>query len=553
MASPSGLGAFERLPRELRDEIYEYLMHWNNYDISNFHQLVGMRQRVITYADYKEACEIVRSRCANGNHLAILRSSKVLHSEVTDMLYGWHLELTHSSRRYKDSCRPTNGYFPRISVRIHHTRHGIYDLGVIGGKEWSHTFSENGHLEYRCITYEDNMILFRNMPHHCWQSVTIQIEPLEEPISGSLRMGWQASKIIAWAFQTHRPSVVQIRAPEHLDTEHHIIPTDKRRNFRASTLDLLLMPLMYLQDPSNPLRKPNDLSYRIPDSCLVRCAHGHAPTRFEFLKARSLNSPHERLISEVGPPDGRAQSVVDLWFDASLDSEKGDIPFHLRLRRWRSWDLQYEGTIIEAASKLRPVDRQRNLLDLAERWAVMRTLDYSMRKVDDKDWQSETINVKALEVSEELYDSRHVNPRGWRGEEDPRHWMASDNPSKDDAEWCRLKCIGLFYKRRILITSDGLMWDPHHQLRNRKDEYVPQIEDVMLVHEPPIRPTEQSFSSLKCTHEPESRREEETPVERSSRLHAFYLDGDEPKCWCDHCLGELAKDDSNALHKILGW
>ena len=453
MSDNMGLETLVKLPQELRDHIYGYLMHWYNYG-------------EIDEAPKWRYSKRPWSLRAQYHSLAICRASRRVYFEVTSLLYDqWHLTFQVCPKHFTDHLRSPMGHIPKIEVRVSHARLGTYYLPLLTGPN----------------TSRQPCRLFRGVPYHRFASVTVEMLPHDQSNPGELVISWRASKTIAWVLQSHPPSALKFAALGDWSTNSNISFINSGGRVNLSALRMLVTPFEYL---ANPYATKVSLLYPLPrDSRHFDQSSTFVPSTKFIVVGPDCDLGFTESRAELRQRI-RYHKYADLWFKKELDEMQGKTAAHLRLQRWVFWDLSYECRIIGLINQLNHHMRLDLFAEFAERWAVMRAMHYDLRHDDLVTWSGKIYDEDPLEKSRLFYETRHQRRLGWRAP-----LKAHGNPRKDDWNWRKLRYQGLFYYRRILITSNGVLWDPSHTTKSEREPHISHLNKVLYVHEPSGKPS----------------------------------------------------------------
>ncbi|KAI9722819.1 MAG: hypothetical protein M1828_004385 [Chrysothrix sp. TS-e1954] len=449
MASLPGLGLLQVLPSEIRELVYEHFMHYNNYTSCS------ERPR------YRHTTRIPSSD--KSFSLALLRVSRAVYTEMTSLLYDdWHLQFTSSADHYSDQfCTPW-GFFPKIELRVSNIRRGTYYLPLLTGP----------------VGCWDGP-LFRNIPYHRWQSVIIELLRPNPNDEGSPFLSWRASKLIAWVLQSHPPRLLRIEPRGTWKTESGIVVPTDGEDLKLNLLQALLTPFEYL--PSSRTKAQGIFPPIKVRADRFQPQHNTAVTQVEvsWSKCEGVQTQAPTLL----PGSVAHQYFIDLWFEDALDGMRGDLAARLRFQRWLFWSLDYEKRTIRVARRLKSQDKERVLAALAERWSVMRAMDSTLRQFDYSTWRGHHKDASPLDSSAQNYQKRSEPIYKWRAP------VTFGNPREGDGSWQMLKYDGLFYHRRIVVSLDGIFWDPEHT-KHKQGLASEASSSTIYVHQPPARPSQ---------------------------------------------------------------
>lgn len=435
------LGTLGTFPREIRDMIYKHFICW--------HQCRN------------DTTVRLRSQHVARDSLSILRTNSHMYQEVSALLYqDWTLTFFMAEcEMYLSRRRRKGDIHPLISCRASHHVYGNVDLPSFSAIQ------------------ESKLYLYRNMPHGRWRSIHVEIRC---PAKGGYVTGWRASKAITSVFQHRRPREILIIPKSIFARRPYIVTKAKKRELGSYTcLEILLVPFYRLNgtviqiprfhQPYIPyLSRPHPVSgaSKIEDAFLG------TPTDLVCLSHYSnLDDPTSILPAGHGISEELSnemtinEDLIECWFDLHLDFMKGEKAAIEREHRWFAWDAEYEQQIIRASTALRKSTRKRLLAALAERWAVMRLMDMALCDADFLRWDGK--------AGPEKRPKSNMNNYG--------------NLRSPDCWFAKLKYKGLFYHRRILLTNEGILWDPKHTVQTSDVPFEPR-EDVLLVHEPDVKP-----------------------------------------------------------------
>ena len=458
MATIPGLGVFSKFPREIRDMIYKHfihVMHWPAYQDERW----PIKHR-------SERCCLTEAQTVNS--LAIMRTSGVLYSELSEMLYdGWGLVFTSHPERYNVSSASTWAFYPTIEVRVVHPRHGTAYLFVL-----------DSYWKAR---------MYCDMPYHRWSYVKIEMLPPKKTEPGGIYIAWRASKTLAWVLESRRPARLTIEICDKWYGRGNMVFATGSGSRMMSIGVSMTLPFSHLTNARHEKAQSQKTQPRCTEP-IDWADHSIKTTHVEVLPPRRKSC--ETQIAHPLQERSVHRWFAELWFDAALDDTPEELAGRLRLKRWHDLNSIYVSRFIKMTRTLSEPDRSRNFKLLAERWAVHQSMNDHYRRADFGDWLGRDRKEKPLGRSvKDFRPDEETLMNCFTAEE----WR---NPRKGDSKWRRLKWRGLFYFRRILITSEEVVWDPNHIVSNQNVPYKPAFNDVLYVHEPPKRPRREPKEGL---------------------------------------------------------
>lgn len=456
-STPSALGTLERLPRELRDMVYEYY----EFPVSNKRP--------------KDKHQIYQS-------LALLRTSREVSEEAIYVLYrgarlvlSYDLDLFSRKTWSRNALNPfIEAYVTRFSTRLGLTqKHRLFKKQVLKSSE-------------RCS----------NVPHHRWQSVTVNLIPPDLLRCGTAVLCWRAVIAIVNMLGRNPPTRLKIKARGHWNKKGKIQKSldNPAVTLPENDLQLLLAPFGCLSEASPSctitLKAPRSSLKILEDMPELRCSRS-TDQRHLMVLSQPCNLETNQPAVQTGILCSLYQAQnYDLSIDRILDSLPGIIAAKIREHRWMTWDQTDEKQIISVANRSCEPLRTTLFKELVERWAVWRAMNPQTRETDLFQWRGEmpVPPDKSTNVEQRL-QAKKKNPvdRLWA-----RH---SGCPVRNDWRWDRFKYDGLFYRQRILVTLSGVCGDPDHTKQSRKLPIRPR-SDVLYYHDPPRKPRQRPRRTL---------------------------------------------------------
>lgn len=428
MLRTDGLGALASLPRELRDQIYTYFMHWAKYK--------GDREAQDRRCSWDTLYQLGKL-----DSLAILRASRQIHNEASALLYeNWTLDIRTSLATVADTD-PTDdvdaswpAFFPQVS----HPKHGTFKLPIV----WTRPLE--GDLYWP---------IYLNMRFERWRSVVLEFpapskDTVENPFAG-LMIAFRMSQIAAVMFQKHPPPSLLIdatRSWSSLAEETSILPHE------IAPLNRSVAPLNAIVSALHIQGMELELAVTDPER--------QNPVEFEDRDTRALIAKY-----------------VECWFDWQLDNFEGPENDCIRANRWIFWNAEYERTIINAAQDLDPVFRTEVFSALTERWAVLRAMHPNYLYLDTEAWQGNRHDFARMPSPATRVPLEEFEEDG-----------CFENIGRNDPKFNDYLEAGFFHRRRIQITETEIRWDPDHWLGSTSSQLPRAHPSVLFANSAPTLP-----------------------------------------------------------------
>ena len=428
MATNSGLGLIQRLPREIRDSIYELLIPWTS----------------CTYLD--DEYTISRTKRNTCNMLLVSHS---LFTELYDTMFtGW--TLTFNNLLEATPFLECHDHQNCITAVISHPKMGTMTLPPLGRCE----------MMPRFLPYHKKKPTFfpfyEKAPHQLWKAVNVKIQAPDPLDPGQLIMYWRGINLIIELFKLRCPKTLNIVFEGQWDKGGKMTTSipELAENGRVGDLGLLMKPLGCLFSehrggPQITLKRssaPQGITWRSKwKTSAENIKNTEAPLLIEDYPARSQhNSSHCEYVLDGIHTQGRVDAMLDYY----LDELPGKTAWSIRLCRWIRWSGEYERKATGNIGLLADGRREVLFSALAERWAVWKRTDWCASRI---------LNDPEIELSERL-PGRFFYDKLCYATED----MFYRNPQRGDKSWNKRKYNGLFYDRNILVTPQGMRWESLH-------------------------------------------------------------------------------------------
>jgi len=321
MAGQAGLGNLNKLPAELRNIVYKHFIP----------QAPG------SDVSYK-------ARRKTRNHLAILRASRAVCSEITKLLYkNQDLIFTVSPDPYK----------ARIAASMRHDHRGLVKLPLLDVPVG--TITSDSVID-QVNDGSKTFVKYKQLPVHRLRRIFVELKPpnIDEPaevivcrscVKWIVRLLSEGcgrlppvhvvaveSNYASWCFESRLKTSIALPGP----IKH------------GSDLEYLLIPFSELEDTQST-------AICLHTSWQVRCNLLSDVGRTGSLRfldtgnsCRLTNQPScartalQINFQELYRFERAPEAMLDVWFDCQLDDLPGDRAAMLRLDRYRSWSMQYE-------------------------------------------------------------------------------------------------------------------------------------------------------------------------------------------------------------------
>lgn len=409
------LGDFQRLSREIRDQIYGYFMPWRHFENDPLTQ---------------RRCEhVIGQPGERPGTNAIMRTSRIIYEETAAMLYDHWVLIFGSSSAIPYYGLDCFSFGPEVGVRVFHEGLGTCYLPTLISPRKSSLAQ-----------------MYRRMPHARWKAVVVEITTLKEGKLGNLLKGWNNIKLIADILSRQRPKLVKIdpRGLWHKGGQISSSSSETAHNLTAADLHFLLAPLSRVADDNTcqPLVK---LIARHDPLPTFLDHHGISRSTYEgfcnsllsfILRERSISFQASGTRIPDGTPIERDR--MDAWIDYRLDSMPGSLACRLREQRRSTWSNKYERRIIRGITRW-PEDVQKFMFTaLVQRWISRRSMNKDLCKEDSERFdRAFLLSDAVLDSNDEIASLRHQ-----------RYWNRN-----------QLKFGELFDKPGIVVTSRGIDWD----------------------------------------------------------------------------------------------
>ena len=447
MAPSTGLGNFEKLPRELRDMIYSLLMPWED---------------------------------SSAHALAIARTCQDIHHEVTDLLY----------RRcrfvFEPLLTPQFGHYGHESSILVWLEHPLCKKSLHEG------YILVRHL--RICSYGNIEHNLANIPYEWCSGVSIEMRAPAVDDPGQLIICSRVIGILANALSSDNATTISIRllGDWYKDGKLNVSVPEISSENAGGDIGLLLS--LFGNRLMSDFHKCSDMQIRGPCIIFERlwpndpgCARSE-----NRLEGTRVNC--ELSVWELADIDEERDIFGDSWrgmikakIDYYLDRLSGKTVEYLVMWRWNNWDPEYERDTVANIGCCKKDEQKDKIHDLMQRWAVLQRMRELYPFGNESYREDRLVDVEERRQSPGYCSSCEGELSDFedRLEEyilEECYWVrAAGNPSSGDLIWRTYLADIRFIERDVEVTRSRVRWaksesdtDPLRvtEEENREDEEV---------------------------------------------------------------------------------